>query len=76
MTVMMATHDMFQGQRLADRMGVLMSGEMMQTGDPREIFSLPQSKKIAEFVGVENMLGGVITASKEGIVDIKVDGAP
>jgi tungstate transport system ATP-binding protein len=75
MTVMMATHDMFQGQRLADRMGVLISGEMMQTGDPREIFSLPQSKKIAEFVGVENMLGGVIAASKEGIVDIKVDGA-
>jgi tungstate transport system ATP-binding protein len=54
---------------------VLISGEMMQTGDPREIFSLPQSKKIAEFVGVENMLGGVIAASKEGIVDIKVDGA-
>jgi arginyl-tRNA synthetase len=52
MTMMMATHDMFQGQRLADRMGVLISGEIMQTGDPREIFSLPQSKKIAEFVGI------------------------
>jgi len=75
MTVLMSTHDMFQGQRLAHRMGVLIGGEILQTGDPREIFSLPQSKKIAEFVGVENMLGGVIAASKEGIVDIKMDGA-
>jgi len=75
MTVMMSTHDMFQGQRLAHRMGVLIGGEILQTGDPREIFSLPQSRKIAEFVGVENMLGGVIASNTEGIVDIKLHGA-
>jgi tungstate transport system ATP-binding protein len=75
MTVLMSTHDMYQGQRLAHRMGVLIGGEMMQTGDPREVFSLPQSRKIAEFVGVENMLGGVIASNEEGIVDIKIDGA-
>jgi len=75
MTVLMSTHDMFQGQRLAHRMGVLIGGEILQTGDPREIFSLPQSRKIAEFVGVENMLGGAIASNTEGIVDIKLDGA-
>jgi tungstate transport system ATP-binding protein len=75
MTVLMSTHDMFQGQRLAHRMGVLIGGEILQTGDPREIFSLPQSRKIAEFVGVENMLGGVIASNAEGIVDIKLEGA-
>ena len=75
MTVLMSTHDMFQGQRLAHRMGVLIGGEILQTGDPREIFSLPQSRKIAEFVGVENMLGGVIAFNTEGIVDIKLEGA-
>ena len=75
MTVLMSTHDMFQGQRLAHRMGVLIGGEILQTGDPREIFSLPQSRKIAEFVGVENMLGGAIASDTEGIVDIKLDGA-
>ncbi len=75
MTVLMSTHDMFQGQRLAHRMGVLIGGEILQTGDPREIFSLPQSRRIAEFVGVENMLGGAIASNTEGIVDIKLDGA-
>lgn len=73
-TVMMSTHDMFQGQRLADRMGVLIAGQILQTGDPREVFNLPQNRKLAEFVGVENIIGGDIVSNKEGIVDIKVAG--
>ncbi len=75
MTVLMSTHDMYQGERLADRMGVLIGGQMLQTGAPGEIFSLPQSRRIAEFVGVENMLGGVIASNTEGIVNIDVVGA-
>ncbi len=75
MTVLMSTHDMYQGQRLADRMGVIMAGEILQTGDPREVFNLPQNRKLAEFVGVENIINGDIVSNKEGIVDIKVDGA-
>ncbi len=75
MTVLMSTHDMYQGQRLADRMGVIMAGEMVQTGDPRDVFNLPQNRKLAEFVGVENIINGAIVSNKEGIVDIKVDGA-
>lgn len=74
-TVVMSTHDMFQGQRLADRMGVLMAGELLQTGDPREIFSLPQGREIAEFVGTENILGGVIASNEEGMVTVDIDGA-
>jgi len=74
MTVMMATHDMFQGQRLADRMGVLVAGEMLQTGKPGEIFSSPRGREIAEFVGMENIIAGIITSNEEGIVDIKFNG--
>jgi tungstate transport system ATP-binding protein len=74
MTVMMNTHDMFQGQRLADRMGVLIGGEIMQTGNTREIFNAPQSKKIAEFVGVENMLNGAIVSNEEGLATVDVGG--
>ena len=73
-TVMMSTHDMFQGQRLADRIGILIGGEMPQTGNAREIFNAPQSRKIAEFVGVENMLGGVIASNEEGLVTVDVGG--
>jgi tungstate transport system ATP-binding protein len=69
-TVMMSTHDMFQGQRLADRIGVLISGRVMQTGDPREVFSLPQGREVAEFVGTENMLSGLIVTNQDGMVAV------
>ena len=74
-TIIMSTHDMAQGQRLADRIGVLIDGELLQIGDSREVFNSPRSREVAELVGVENIIEGIITSSEEGIATIKVDGA-
>jgi tungstate transport system ATP-binding protein len=74
MTVIMATHDMLQGQRLADRIGVLFNGEMAQTGTSREVFTLPANKQVAEFTGVENIIDGVIASKDGGITTINVNG--
>ena len=74
-TIVMATHDMAQGQRLAGRIGVLMNGEILQTGSPDDIFSLPESRELAEFVGVENILNGVIVARDNNLVTIDVNGS-
>jgi tungstate transport system ATP-binding protein len=74
-TVVMATHDMSQGQRLADMIGVLMNGEILQIGSPSEIFCSPSNKEVAEFVGVENILSGIISEKDGALVTIDVDGA-
>jgi len=74
--IIMATHDMAQGQRLADKIGVLIDGELLQTGDPREVFNLPGNREVAEFVGVENIIDGVIISSQEGIATIDIGGTP
>jgi len=73
-TVVMATHDMSQGQRLASRIGVLKNGEILQVGSPNEIFSSPKSKEVAEFVGIENILSGVVVEKEDSLVTIKVNG--
>jgi tungstate transport system ATP-binding protein len=73
-TIIMATHDMAQGQRLAHRIGVLMNGELMQIGKPGEIFSRPANMKVAEFVGVENILKGTVSSNEGGVVSVDVDG--
>ena len=73
-TIIMATHGMSQGQRLADRIGVLLNGELIQSGDPKQIFGSPESRDVANFVGMENIIPGVITANKEGIVAVDVGG--
>jgi len=72
-TIMMATHNMSQGQRLADRIGVLVGGEVLQTGSPNEIFCLPAHTEVAEFVGVENILKGTIVDKDDNLVTIQVN---
>ncbi len=73
-TILMSTHDRAQGQRLADRIGVMMNGGMVQVGRSQEIFGAPRSREVAEFVGVDNLLNGVVTACGEGMVTVVVDG--
>ena len=73
-TIIMATHDMTQGQRLADRIGVLIDGEIHQTGGWREIFTSPRNREVAEFVGIENIISGIIVANDEGVVAIDIGG--
>ncbi len=71
-TIIMATHDMVQGQRLADRIGVLMNGELLQSGSSRDVFTAPRNREVAEFVGVENIIDGVIVSSEDKVVTIDI----
>lgn len=73
-TVLLATHDMPQGQRLADRIGVLVGGEMLQVGSPHEVFYSPGSREVAELVGIENVLSGMIAVKEDDLVSIDVKG--
>jgi tungstate transport system ATP-binding protein len=73
-TMIMATHDMSQGQQLADRIGVLLNGRLVQTGNATDIFRSPQNEEVAHFVGMENIIEGVIIANNDGIVTISIDG--
>jgi tungstate transport system ATP-binding protein len=73
-TVVMATHDMAQGQRLAHKISVLVNGEVMQTGNAHEIFELPKNREVAEFVGMENILDGVVISNEGNMAAINVSG--
>jgi len=73
-TVIMATHDMEQGQRLADRIGVLVNGEMVQSGDSREVFTSPGNRQVAEFVGMENIIDGVVKTNEGEMAAIDING--
>jgi len=50
LSVVMATHDLNQARRLANRVGVLVGGELVQLGSPEEIFERPRSEDVARFV--------------------------
>jgi len=69
----MATHDMPQGQRLASKIGVILNGKIMQAGTPHEIFCCPVTKEVAEFVGIENMLPGIVKENNDNLANISVE---
>ncbi len=72
-TIIMATHDLSQGQRLADRMSVLINGAIVQTGSQNEVFYSPWSTSIAQFIGNDNIYGGVVVKNEDGIALINVN---
>jgi len=72
-TIIMSTHDMIQGQRLADRIGVIMYGRLVQTGTGTEIFYQPLGRDIARFVGIDPVTGGIISESQNGHALIRIN---
>ena len=73
-TIVMSTHDMSQGQRLANKIAVLINGEAFQVGDVKQIFNQPQTKEVAEFVGIDNIIDGVIVSHEDNLVTIDAGG--
>jgi len=63
---------MIQGQRLADRIGVIMDGKLVQTGTSTDIFYQPRGQKIARFVGIEAITGGIVVENTSGHALIRV----
>jgi len=74
LTVILTTHDLQQGQRLAQRAGVLMQGELVQAGTPQEIFRSPGDIRIARFVGIRNILRGIVARQESGMAMVEVGG--
>lgn len=71
-TIVLSTHDMLQGQRLADRIGVIMDGSLVQVGNATEIFYQPKGQKIARFVGIDAVTGGRVIENTAGHALIRV----
>ncbi len=74
LTVVLTTHDLAQGQRLANRIGVIMNGELLQLGKSSDIFLAPACRAVAEFIGIENILTGNVVEVQDGLITAMVAG--
>jgi tungstate transport system ATP-binding protein len=71
-TVILSTHDMVQGQRLADRIAVVIDGRIGQVGTSMEIFYHPMNRAVASMVGIENILEGTIEKNEGGLASVDI----
>ncbi|WP_430503518.1 ABC transporter ATP-binding protein [Haloparvum sp. PAK95] len=68
-TFVYVTHDQNEAFTLADRIGILNDGEVEQIGEPREVYSDPESLFIEEFLGDTNLVDAeAVEVTDESVV--------
>lgn len=64
-TIIFVTHDQEEALALSDRVCLMNAGRIEQIGTPEEIYERPASAFVADFIGISNMISGVVSASGE-----------
>ena len=62
LTTVYVTHDQKEALAVADRIGVMSNGKLLQVGPPAEIYRRPRTRAVAAFVGETNLLAGRVVA--------------
>jgi iron(III) transport system ATP-binding protein len=65
-TTVYVTHDQKEALSMADRMAVMNNGRIEQIGTPKEIYHLPRTRFVGEFIGEANLIPGTIAPSTDG----------
>ncbi|WP_019178052.1 ABC transporter ATP-binding protein [Methanomassiliicoccus luminyensis] len=75
LTVLFVTHDQQEAVSIADRIGLLIDGKIVQCGEPEEFYCRPASAKVAKFFGWKNFIParqeGTSVTSSIGTFDIE-----
>lgn len=62
-TFVMVTHDQEEALSLSDRIAVMNDGRLEQVGSPSQIYELPQTPFVADFIGDTNLFQGRIESA-------------
>jgi tungstate transport system ATP-binding protein len=73
-TAVFVTHDRHEAFMLGTRIGVLSGGKLLQLGAGAEVFTRPVDEKVAEIVGAETGIRGVVEACRDGVTRVRFDG--
>jgi iron(III) transport system ATP-binding protein len=74
-TVIYVTHDQEEALAVSDRIAVMRAGRIEQVATPRAIYEQPETPFVASFVGITNLLDGVIRSRTGELAEIACAGA-
>jgi spermidine/putrescine transport system ATP-binding protein len=62
-TFIHVTHDQEEAMTMADSIAIMNAGRIEQLGTPLDLYERPQTAFVASFLGISNLLGGMVTGS-------------
>jgi iron(III) transport system ATP-binding protein len=68
-TTVYVTHDQLEALSMSDRLALLNSGQIVQEGNPQEVYLHPADAFAANFLGRTNLLEGRLTDADTGVVE-------
>src|SRR4051812_27023552 len=71
-TFVYVTHDQDEALTMSDRIAVMDSGRVLQVGTPRDVYEEPESRFVAGFVGVSNLLELPVERSDSGVLALRL----
>jgi putrescine transport system ATP-binding protein len=66
LTFIIVTHDQQEAMTVADRIGVMNHGQLIQVATPSQIYEQPGSRWVADFIGDVNLIEGQVVEAGAG----------
>ena len=63
-TCIMVTHDQEEAMTMAHRLAVMSEGQIVQYGTPQDVYTFPNSRFVAGFIGNTNLFTGTIVVDE------------
>ena len=76
LTFLHVTHDQEEAMTMADTVAVMNKGRIEQMGPPEELYELPRTAFVANFLGQSNLFTGQVVASTADAITVDVAGVP
>lgn len=73
-TAVYVTHDQEEALALSDRVAIMNAGRLEQVGTPEDIYEYPESKFVADFIGLSDFIEGTVVSADAQRTVITVDG--
>jgi len=70
-TTVYVTHDQTEAMGMSDRVAVLNQGKIHQVGAPEEIYEHPATRFVADFIGRNNVIDGMVSGVSEKAVTVR-----
>lgn len=72
-TTVYVTHDQTEALTMSDRVAVFDDGRIQQLAPPDKLYEEPENSFVAQFIGENNTLEGVVNEIKDGVALVKLD---